>query len=126
MCSGILYRDSLVKSAALSREAEMISGVGAAEEVTAAAGVEAAGAAAAAFGSGCVEAKRTAATFRINRFVCKNWGLWELLKTDAPCLEKSGLGLNGTFCTAEEENCPVSNCVRFKEWKAYLSNRQWT
>ena len=118
MCSGILYRDSLVKSAALSREAEMISGVGAA-------GVVAAGAAAAAFGSGCVEAKRTAATFRIKIFVCKNWGLWELLKTDAPCLEKSGLGLNGTFCTAEEENCAVSNCVRLNEWKAYLSNRQW-
>jgi hypothetical protein len=63
MCSGMLYKESEVKSKALSREEVVTVGIEAAEELTALAGSGVV--AAEAIVAGLVEAKRIPAPFRI-------------------------------------------------------------
>lgn len=70
MCSGMLYKESDVKSMALSREEVVNPGVEAAGELTALAGSVVA--AAEAIVAGLVEAKRIPAPFRIKVFVLEN------------------------------------------------------
>jgi hypothetical protein len=103
----MLYRESELKSKALSREEVVTSGVEAAEELTALVGFVVV--AAEAMVAGLVEAKRIPAPFRIKVFVFENWDLAFVRRIDARVLERSGLDLMGVFFT-EEENC---NC---KQW----------
>lgn len=69
MCSGMLYKESEVKSMALSREEVMTSGAEAAGEVMPLVGAVVV---AEAMVAGLVEAKRIPAPFRIKEFDLEN------------------------------------------------------
>jgi hypothetical protein len=58
---------------------------------------------------GPLDAKRTAAPFRIKRFVLENWYFEDILAGEKPTWERSGLPRMGACCTVEEENCGCQN-----------------
>jgi hypothetical protein len=98
-----LRKESLAKSAALSKGEVMTSGGEAAEALTVSVGAyeEALGGV---MTVGVEEAKRIPALFCIKRFVLENRDFMYVLEIDVPFLEASGLCLKGAFCTIEEEN----------------------
>ena len=115
MCSGMLYKESEVKSVALSRE-EAVTSVSENgeddEEFTALAG--SANGAAVSIVKGLVEAKRMPGPFRIRLFVWEEGIFVFVRKIDTPDFEMRELDLRRAF--GLEENCdyqplPARNLV---------------
>jgi len=97
MCSGMLYRKSVVKSVALSREDVVNWEVEAIGELKIGSVEVVVGART----DGVVEANRMPAPFCIKVFVLENWDLVVGRRIDELALEWSGLDRIEGFCTAE-------------------------